>query len=146
MLAVEYKKRPGKSDLAKATNQLRMYLTASVKFLQTIGITNFAVYGVKTDGPVVALPAAVIQDDDNIVHLFERLVESLDISTPSGAWHYAMILCRLAEIQAGNLGTKFEMVKQDLITSLHSKTKNREEWTIVHQRAMLQVDSKAKLP
>jgi hypothetical protein len=40
-----------------------MYLTASVKFLQAVGITNIPVYGVQTDGPVVGLLPAVLWDD-----------------------------------------------------------------------------------
>lgn len=144
IVAVEHKK---KSDhLAKTMNQLRMHLTALVKFLQTIGITNFPVYGVEADGPNVSLPTAVLRGDDNIVYLFERLVERLDISTPLGARHYATILCRLANIHAGLLGERLEMAKEDLITSLRKKGKDMEGWTITHQLALLAADSKAKFP
>lgn len=62
ILTVEYKK--ASDNVMKGTNQLRIYLTASVKFLQAIGITNVPVYGVQTDGPIVVLPAAVLRDDD----------------------------------------------------------------------------------
>ena len=41
-------------------NQVRMYLTASIKFLQAIGIIDFAVYGVQTNGPIVILPVAIL--------------------------------------------------------------------------------------
>ena len=67
ILTAEYKK--ASDNLMKGTNQLRMYLTASVKFLQAIGITNIAVYGVQTDGPIVVLPAAIL-GDDNVRGLF----------------------------------------------------------------------------
>ena len=67
ILTVEYKK--ASDNLMKGTNQLRMYLTASVKFLQAVGITNVPVYGVQTDGPIVVLPAAVLRDD-NVRSLF----------------------------------------------------------------------------
>lgn len=61
VLAVEYKRA---SDSAmKGTNQLRMYLTASVKFLQAIGIKNVPVYGAQTSGPLVVLPVAILKDD-----------------------------------------------------------------------------------
>ncbi|KIO14435.1 hypothetical protein M404DRAFT_5804 [Pisolithus tinctorius Marx 270] len=144
IVAVEHKKKS--NHLAKTMNQLRMHLTASVKFLQTIGITNFPVYGVEADGPNVSLPTAVLRGDDNIVYLIERLVERLDISTPLGAWHYVTILCRLANIHAGLLGERFEMAKEDLITSLRKKGKDMEGWTITHQLALLAADSKAKFP
>lgn len=62
ILTVEYKKTS--DHLMKGTNQVRMYLTASVKFLQAVGITNVPVYGVQTDGPIVVVPAAVLRDDD----------------------------------------------------------------------------------
>ncbi|KAF8139647.1 hypothetical protein EV363DRAFT_1579207 [Boletus edulis] len=115
---VEYKKVS--DDLVKGTNQLRMYLTASVKFLQAVGIRNVPVYGVQTDGSVVVLPAAVLRDD-NFVYLFERLVERLDISTPAGAWHYATILCRLAQNHAKVLENKFEGIKEKLIAENKAK-------------------------
>ena len=62
ILTVEYKKASG--SLMQGTNQVRMCLTASVKFLQAAGITNVPVYGVQTDGPIVVLPAAVLRDDN----------------------------------------------------------------------------------
>ncbi|KAL6303500.1 hypothetical protein BKA93DRAFT_734850, partial [Sparassis latifolia] len=34
--------------------------------------------------------------------LFERQAESLDISTPLGAWHYATVLCRIALMRSGS--------------------------------------------
>ena len=62
ILVVEYKK--ASDNMMKATNQVRMYLTASVKFLQAVGIANTPVYGVQTDEPIVVLPAAVPRDDN----------------------------------------------------------------------------------
>ncbi|KAF8545943.1 hypothetical protein OG21DRAFT_1367723, partial [Imleria badia] len=82
--------------------------------LQAVGIANVPVYGVQTDGPIIVLPAAILRDDD-FVYLFERLVERLDISTPLGAWHYATILCRLAENHAKVLEKKFEEVRETLV-------------------------------
>ncbi|KAI6155790.1 hypothetical protein BKA82DRAFT_291677 [Pisolithus tinctorius] len=134
IVAVEHKKKSG--DLAKRMNQLRMYLAASVKFLQAIGITNFPVYGVEADGPIVSLPAAVLRGDDN-------LNEWVYVSTPLGAWHYAIVLYRLAKIHAGLLGERFGMVKEDLTTSLRIKGKDMEELTITHQLVLLAADSKA---
>ena len=61
ILTVEYKK--ASDNVIKGTNQTRMYLTASVKFLKAVGINNFAVYGVQTDGSIAVVPAAVLRDD-----------------------------------------------------------------------------------
>ncbi|KAI5986082.1 hypothetical protein F5J12DRAFT_578617 [Pisolithus orientalis] len=144
LVAVEYKKKSG--NMAQATNQLRMYLTASVKFLEAVRITDFPVYGVEADGSVVSLPVAVLRSDDsgNIVHLFERLVEKLDISSPLGAWHYATILCRLAKLHAEVLETRFETVKEPLTTALRSGSTRMEQWTITHQLATLVAENKVK--
>ncbi|KAH0838790.1 hypothetical protein J3R83DRAFT_7166 [Lanmaoa asiatica] len=143
ILAVEYKR--ASDNIMKGTNQVRMYLTTCVKFLQALGITNVPVYGVQTDGPIVVMPAAIIRDD-NFVYLFERLVERLDISTPLGAWHYATILCRLAQHHAKILEKKFEQVRENLITSLLEEGNQAEGWTVDHQMARLKAENRVKLP
>ncbi|KAF8545941.1 hypothetical protein OG21DRAFT_1589690 [Imleria badia] len=142
ILAVNYKK--ASDSMTKGTNQLRMYLTASVKFLQAVGITDVPVYGVQTDGPIVVLPAAVLRDD-SFIYLFERLVETLDISTPLGAWHYATILCRLAQNHAEVLEKRFEEVRERLINSLLNQ--GIQGWTIGNQKATLKAEeSKVNTP
>ena len=45
------------------TSQTRMYLTASVKYLEAIGITGVPVYGVQTEGPFAVSSAAVIKGE-----------------------------------------------------------------------------------
>ncbi|KAI6008102.1 hypothetical protein F5J12DRAFT_936555 [Pisolithus orientalis] len=138
LITVEYKKTSG--SLVQAMNQLRMYLTALVKFLQAMGVMDFPVYGVEANGSVVSLPVAVLQSDENIVHLFEWLVEKLDISSPLGAWHYATILCKLTTIHAGVLEGKFEDVEKNLIMSLlNNRDTSMGEWTITDRFAMLAV-------
>ncbi|KAG6379004.1 hypothetical protein JVT61DRAFT_13295 [Boletus reticuloceps] len=137
ILTAEYKK--ASAGLMKGTNQVRMYLTASVKFLQAIGITDFAVYGVQTDGPITVIPAAILRGKDNSICLFERLVEKIDISTPVGAWHYATILCRLAQNHAKKLEEKFEKVRDNLVKSLQNGDEV-ESWTLEHQWEKLGVN------
>lgn len=79
LLVAEYKKQAGESHATKATNQIRMYLTASVKFLQAVGITGFIVYGMVTDGPRVIFPAAVMTEQGVNV-LFLILISNYLIS------------------------------------------------------------------
>lgn len=55
MLCIEYKKVD--QDRRTGTNQLRMYLIAAVKFLAAIGITEYPVFGVQSDGPRVVVSA-----------------------------------------------------------------------------------------
>lgn len=78
--------------------------------------------------------------------MFERLVERLDISTPLGAWHYATILCRLAQNHAKDLEKKFEEVRENLIRSLLGEGKQAEGWTIDHQMTRLKAENRAKSP
>ena len=59
VLVVEHKKKD-ENTLAKGTNQMRLYLTACVKFLHAIGIQEFVVYGMLTNGPHAIFPAAVM--------------------------------------------------------------------------------------
>ncbi|KAK2465496.1 hypothetical protein APHAL10511_002388 [Amanita phalloides] len=135
VIAIEYKKQL--VDANKGTNQLRMYLTACVKFLHVLGITEFMVFGIQTDGIHTALPAAVMTND-GMIHLYERLVYKLDISTPLGAWHLVTILSRLATQHAESLREKFNDNKENLVTLLGKKDLGPDlRWTIEHQRAKL---------
>jgi len=80
------------------------------------------------------------------VYLFERLVERLDISTPLGAWHYATVLCRLAQNHAKVLEKRFEEVRENLVASLLRGGNQVEGWTIDHQLARLKAENRAKSP
>ena len=70
----------------------------------------------------------------------------LDISTPLGAWHYATILCRLAQTHAKVLEKKFEEVRENLATSLLREGNQVEGWTIDHQMTRLKAENRAKSP
>ncbi|GBE80503.1 hypothetical protein SCP_0302180 [Sparassis crispa] len=48
---------------------------------------------------------------------FERQAESLDISTPLGAWHYATVPCRIALMQSERLLARYRDVHEELIAS-----------------------------
>ncbi|KAK2467436.1 hypothetical protein APHAL10511_000671 [Amanita phalloides] len=134
IIAIEYKKQL--VDAKKGTNQLRMYLTACVKYLHVLGITEFMVFGIQTDGTHTALPAAVMTND-GMIHMYERLVDKLDISTPLGAWHLVTILNRLAMQHAKCLQEKFNAKKERLVTLLGKDLDPELSWTIEHQRTKL---------
>ena len=70
----------------------------------------------------------------------------LDISTPLGAWHYATILCRLAQNHAKVLEKKFEEVRENLVASLLGNGNQVEGWTIDHQMTRLKAENRAKSP
>lgn len=63
LLAAAHKKQGGEAHDIKAIDCVRMHLTASVKFLEAVGITGFIVYGLLTDGPRVSFPAAVMTEN-----------------------------------------------------------------------------------
>ena len=73
-------------------------------------------------------------------------MEKLDISTPLGAWHYATILCRLADKHSKELESKFEEVREDFVASLLGTGNPVEEWIIGHQLDRLKAEGRAKSP
>ena len=63
ILVGEHKRLTDGTSRETGTNQLRMYLTSAVKYLEAIGITGVPVYGVQTDGPIAVFSAAVIKGE-----------------------------------------------------------------------------------
>ena len=61
LLVIEHKK--DNEGLLKGINQMRLHLTACVKFLHVIGVQEFIVYGMLTNGPQAIFPAAVMNAD-----------------------------------------------------------------------------------
>ena len=70
ILVGEYKKSTDERGRETGTNQLRMYLTAAVKYLEAIGITGIPVYGVQTDGPMAVFSAAVIKGEYGVCTVY----------------------------------------------------------------------------
>ncbi len=63
-LLIEYKKQTG---LETAQNQRTMYCNAAARFLASLGITNFPVYGAATLGSTITFCAAWVSDSDSEV-------------------------------------------------------------------------------
>ena len=61
ILVGEYKKPPDVRGLQISTNQIRMHLTASAKFLEAVGISGIPVYGIQIDGPIASISASVVK-------------------------------------------------------------------------------------
>ncbi|KAF8628758.1 hypothetical protein AX17_005919 [Amanita inopinata Kibby_2008] len=139
IVVVEHKRQSEQPE--KATNQMRMYLISAAKFLAGLGITGIPVFGIQTDGRYAFLPAVVLKDD-GIIHLFERQVEKLDLSTLLGAWHYATVISRLADEHSKRLQNAFDKVKDNL----HKHRAKLAAWTIDHQRDTLVKECKVKYP
>lgn len=58
ILVVEYKKQT--SEIGKASGQQLLNLVAAVRFLATLGIVDFPVFGLSTDGPIASLTYAYV--------------------------------------------------------------------------------------
>ena len=64
ILVGEYKRSTDETGRRETgTNQLGVYLTAAVKYLEAIGITGVPVYGVQMEGPIAVFSAAVIKGE-----------------------------------------------------------------------------------
>jgi len=94
-LVVEYKK-PHDTE-AKALNQGRMYLISLISFYAALNIVDHPFYALVTNGPKGALLMG--WKSKKRTYLIERNVVQFDISTPIGAYHFAIFLLRLREEQ-----------------------------------------------
>ncbi|KAJ7735870.1 hypothetical protein DFH07DRAFT_843356 [Mycena maculata] len=96
-LVVEYKK-PHDTE-GKALNQGRMYLISLISFYAALKIVDRAFYALVTNGPKGALLMGWKSKKAERTYLVERNVVQFDISTPIGAYHFAIFLLRLREEQ-----------------------------------------------
>lgn len=64
-LLLEYKRADGDMDVC--SNQNRLYSTAAARFLHALGISEIPLFGVTSDGPVVAIPC--VQSDKEGVRI-----------------------------------------------------------------------------
>ncbi|KAI0320590.1 hypothetical protein OF83DRAFT_1081519 [Amylostereum chailletii] len=94
-----------------AVNRWRIDAVASVKFLATLGITDFPVFGLVTKGPVgVVVCAWGMRDDSDSgidVQIIDRLGREFDISTVNGAFNYATFVSKLSRDHAPRLSCQF---------------------------------------
>ena len=141
----EYKKW-AQND-AKALNQERMYLVALVTHLATLGIKEFAVFGLITSGqtggilmawqserddvraPVISytmLPLLPIDVPLQTIYIIERNIRTFNLSSPIEAFQFASFLIRLRK-HTDTLVDLFNRRKDEFL-----KTAEREElpkWT-----------------
>lgn len=81
-----------------------------------------------------------------MIYLFVRDTPGFKIDSPLYVWHYATLLCRIAE-SSRVLEEKFKAVKADLIASLLNDPDGdkMEAWTMDHQLDTLN-KGKGKIP
>ncbi|EED77609.1 predicted protein [Postia placenta Mad-698-R] len=128
LILVEYK-RPTTS-YEQGQNQRRLYCTSAARFLEAIGIVEFPIFSVLSDGPYTVLATTWVKD--GIVQIFERHMVSFDVSNPLGAWHYATVMARIAVFWGTALAERFVKV-QDQFVEDAGKDALKLQWTQTHQ-------------
>ncbi|OSX63955.1 hypothetical protein POSPLADRAFT_1168117 [Postia placenta MAD-698-R-SB12] len=131
LIIVEYK-RPSDThtDHIQGQNQRRIYCVSAARFLEAIGIDEFPIFSVLSDGPLTVL--AVTWAKDGVVRIFERHMMSFDVSSPLGAWHYATVMARIAVFWGTALAKRFALVRDAFVTGVE-KDDPKLRWTHAHQ-------------
>ncbi|KAJ7085442.1 hypothetical protein B0H15DRAFT_931804 [Mycena belliarum] len=96
-LVVEYRKR--NDTEAKALDQGRMHLISLISFYAALNIVDRAFYTMIINGAKGALLMGWKSKRAERTYLFDKNVVQFDISTPSGAYQFAIFLLRLREEQ-----------------------------------------------
>ncbi|KAI0343412.1 hypothetical protein BDW22DRAFT_1428019 [Trametopsis cervina] len=122
-LIAEYKKSSHKS-IMEALNQARMYCVSAVHFLAAIGIREWPVYGLVTNGPEgVVIMASMSQY--GAVHVFERNPISFNLCKALDVFRFATFLLRL-KAKSEALRARFEEVRVDFERRL--KAGELDDW------------------
>ncbi|KAI0066327.1 hypothetical protein BV25DRAFT_1913080 [Artomyces pyxidatus] len=147
----EYKKEKYKV-LLDGMNQLRKYLNAAVTYLCLLGITDFPVFGVYTEGTVANVMCAWMKSDKwmkksaggvpdvrrTMGGIIERSGQDFDISIPVGAFNYATFLSYIRVVHAAKLAQLFTREKQESLRRKLEAAKAGDSdclsWTLDSQR------------
>ncbi|KAH9933529.1 hypothetical protein B0H21DRAFT_82739 [Amylocystis lapponica] len=128
VLVVEYKKK-GQAAEEKATNQHRMYSTAIAQFLHEVGIDDFAIFSLVADGTVGNLAMSWYSGQDKRIYIMEQCLQAFDISTVSGAYHFATVLARLQD-HARDLEKKFGTLEKQFYEKVKTLSESSApQWT-----------------
>ncbi|KAI0027302.1 hypothetical protein K488DRAFT_74651 [Vararia minispora EC-137] len=115
-------------------NQLRLYLTAMVKYLAVLGITDFPVYGVVTEGSVGRLVQAwghkFTESDDTHVRIVDMHCAEFDLATVEGGLRYAYFLARLVHDDVPKL-VKLVKARKDDVTKRVKAADGSLQWNMV---------------
>ncbi|THH12590.1 hypothetical protein EW146_g7549, partial [Bondarzewia mesenterica] len=131
-LVVEYKKQ---DSVTKPINQGRMYLVSAVTFLAAVGITNYPVFGLITDGADGVVTLAWYSEKQDKIYVMERNVCKFILTSPLHAFQFATFLVRLRQYNQ-DLRALFK-VKQKLFVEKARKGELRS-WSKAAQAAELQ--------
>ncbi|KAK0435803.1 uncharacterized protein EV420DRAFT_1652933 [Desarmillaria tabescens] len=113
-------------------NQSRMGLVACLKFLAAIGITNFPVYSVITDGTLGTIVSAHMKDCMEGV-IYEHNVRTFDISNPVDALNVATFIMFIAMEHAQVLHDLLSEQKLQELAGQLDQDDPSLHWTMEHQ-------------
>ncbi|EKM61422.1 uncharacterized protein PHACADRAFT_248016 [Phanerochaete carnosa HHB-10118-sp] len=111
VLIAEWKKEGG--DAEQVANQHYIDLVASVKFLQVCGITDFPVFGLRSDGPILLLDYAYAtppsgDGTDSVITVCDRNAVQYDLKSPMGIWRFATAMVSIIRCHMPRLLHKWE--------------------------------------
>ncbi|KAH9946444.1 hypothetical protein B0H21DRAFT_415957 [Amylocystis lapponica] len=128
VLVVEYEKK-GQSAEENATNQHRMHSTAIAQFLHEVGIDDFGIFSLVADGTVGNLAMSWYSGQDKRIYIMEQCLQAFDISTVSGAYHFATVLARLQD-HARDLEKKFGTLEKQFYEKVKTLSESSApQWT-----------------
>ncbi|KAK0452901.1 uncharacterized protein EV420DRAFT_1645423 [Desarmillaria tabescens] len=113
-------------------NQSCMDLVACLKFLATVGITNFPVYSIITDGTLGTIVSAHMKDHVEGV-IYEHNVRTFDISNPVDAFNVATFITFVAMEHAQVLRNLLSEQKLQELARQSDQDDPSLHWTMEHQ-------------
>ncbi|KAK7045522.1 hypothetical protein VNI00_007354 [Paramarasmius palmivorus] len=149
---MEYKK--GAENILAGMNQARFYLVSACRYLASLGIFDFPVFAVATQGFKGRLLCAwsIPPDSENHkadggisamydgVYMADTNCPEWDITDPSQAVKFAMFLISLKNNYVPELLKKFKEVEEDIkaeLAKMDDKVAGageRFKWAVTHQR------------
>ncbi|KAG7439379.1 uncharacterized protein BT62DRAFT_738837 [Guyanagaster necrorhizus] len=131
LLVQEYKKFLDNMQ-QNGVNQGRMDLIACIKFLSALGIHNFPVFSIITEGTLGTVCCAYMKDDKE-GRIYEHNVRTFDVSNPVDAFNLATFLTFIVTIHKRKLMDQFTVGKQqELWQNFRDKNKTLN-WAMSHQ-------------
>ncbi|KZT20948.1 hypothetical protein NEOLEDRAFT_1244908 [Neolentinus lepideus HHB14362 ss-1] len=125
VLLTEYKKA-SEADAHVGINQARLYTVAGSKFLAHLGVYDFPVFGLVTDGARGAVSCTYTSPPEKkegarstkaplleTTRVTEGNARIFDISTPLGAFHFSTFLCMLVKEHAPLLEERLNRVRKE---------------------------------
>ncbi|KAK0234441.1 hypothetical protein EDD85DRAFT_83074 [Armillaria nabsnona] len=132
VLCINENKKFLESAGKNGVNQSRMDLVACLKFLAAVGITNFPVYSVITDGTLGTIVSAHMKDHKQ-GSIYEHNVRTFDISNPVDALNVATFITFIATEHTEKLR---ELLSEQKLRELAGKLDRDDSslhWTMEHQ-------------